>query len=57
METNVKEDERLKLENICKNLSDPLKRQLLTIARVMETTQEITLAERKRKPRKINNKK
>lgn len=54
MDTNKKYEERRELIEIFNSLSSPLKRQLLTIARVMDTTQEITLNEKTK--RKINRK-
>ena len=40
---NANCDERQELAEIYNELSEPLKKQLLTIARVMDTTQELTL--------------
>lgn len=54
MDANKKYEERRELIEIFNKLSPPLKRQLLTIARVIDTTQEITLQEKARK--KINRK-
>ena len=51
MDDNINADERRELAEIYNNLSQPLQKQLLTIAKVMETTRDITLTERKkRKP-------
>jgi len=51
VDDNINADERRELAEIYNNLSQPLQKQLLTIAKVMETTRDITLTERKkRKP-------
>ena len=49
MDANTKYEERRELIEIFNNLSAPLKKQLLTLARVIDTTREITLGEGKRK--------
>jgi hypothetical protein len=49
MDANQKYEERKELIEIYNNLSLPLKKQLLTLARVIDTTREITLNENKRK--------
>ena len=41
----IKVDERKELVDIFNSLPKPLKSQLLTLARVMDTTREIVLAE------------
>lgn len=43
--TNTKIEERQELVDIYNNLPTPLKKELLTIARIIDTTQEITLRE------------
>lgn len=45
----IKDVERQELTKIYNNLSPTLKRQLLTIAHVIETTREITLNESNKK--------
>ena len=55
MEANNKYEERRELIEIYNNLSSPLKKQLLTIARVIDSTQEITRSEKANK--KISRKK
>jgi hypothetical protein len=48
--------ERGELIEIFDNLSTPLKEQLITIARVIRSTHEITLIEKsKRKKQRVNN--
>ena len=51
-EVNAAVDERQELVDIYNNLSEPLKRQLLTLARVIDTTMEIALSEGGGKKRK-----
>ena len=49
MDVEKKYQERIELIEIFNNLSLPLRKQLLTLARVIDTTYEITRAENKRK--------
>jgi len=49
VEKQRKYEERRELVEIYNNLAEPLKKQLLTIARVIDTTQEITLTEKGKK--------
>ena len=51
-EANTKADERQELVDIYNNLSEPLKRQLLTFARIIETTRDIILNDGRRKEAK-----
>ena len=48
MDANQKYEERRELIAIFNNLSPPLKKQLLTLARVIDTTQALALTEKKR---------
>lgn len=45
MDANIKNEERKELINIYNGLSSPLKKQLLMLARVVDTTREMTLNE------------
>lgn len=45
MEANIKDEERKELIDIYNSLSSPLKKQLLMLTRVIDTTHEITLNE------------
>lgn len=45
VEANIKDEERKELIDIYNSLSSPLKKQLLMITRVIDTTHEITLNE------------
>jgi hypothetical protein len=54
LDANQKYEERRELIEIYNSLSAPLKKQLLTLARVIDTTREITLNERKKYGKKNN---
>lgn len=45
MDENTQYEERRELVDIYNSLSSPLKKQLLTLARIIDTTHDITLNE------------
>jgi hypothetical protein len=55
LDANTKTEERRELIQIYNNLLPVLKKQLLTTAKVIETTQDIVIAEGKKTRRKIKN--
>lgn len=54
MNAHIKIEERKELIDIYNNLSPSLKKQLLMTARIIETTQNITLADKWKKKKSKN---